>query len=88
VAGGYRLAPEARANLDDICAFIAEDTIDAALRLLEAFAHAFDQLVAMPGIGHTRETIGRMKGLSSRVTPTGTASLQIRRYTISPPQCR
>jgi hypothetical protein len=29
-------------------------------------------------------TIGRMKGLSSRVTPTGTASLQIRPYTIPP----
>jgi plasmid stabilization system protein ParE len=57
VAGGYRLTPEARANLDDICAFIAEDNIDAALRLLEAFEHAFDQLVAMPGIGHMREDL-------------------------------
>ena len=57
MAGGHRLTPEARANLDDICAFVAEDSIDAALRLVDAFEHAFDQLAAMPGVGHTREEL-------------------------------
>jgi plasmid stabilization system protein ParE len=57
VSGGYRLTPEARANLDDICAFMAKDSLDAALRVLDAFERAFEQLVAMPGIGHAREDL-------------------------------
>lgn len=57
MAGGYRLTPEARTNLDDISAFVAEDSVDAALRLLDAFERAFDQLAAMPGLGHTREDL-------------------------------
>lgn len=56
-SGGYRLTPEARANLDDICAFIAQDSIDAARRVLDAFERTFEQLVAMPGIGHRREDL-------------------------------
>ena len=54
---GYQLTPEARANLDEICAFIAEDSVDAALRVLDAFEHTFDQLAATPGIGHRREDL-------------------------------
>jgi plasmid stabilization system protein ParE len=57
VAGGYRLTSEARANLDEICAFVAEDSSDGALRVLDAFERAFGQLVAMPGIGHAREDL-------------------------------
>jgi hypothetical protein len=37
VAGSYRLTPEARANLDDICAFIAEDNSMRPCASLEAF---------------------------------------------------
>jgi plasmid stabilization system protein ParE len=37
VSRGYQLTPEARANLDEICAFIADDNVDAALRVLDAF---------------------------------------------------
>ena len=48
---GYRLTPEARAHLDEICAFIAEDNVDAALRVLDPFKHAFGQLAARPEIG-------------------------------------
>jgi hypothetical protein len=33
VSRGYRLTPEAQANVDDICAFIAEDSVDAAIRV-------------------------------------------------------
>ena len=50
---GYRLTPEAEAHLDEICAFIAEDNVDAALRVLDAFEHAFDQLASTPEMGHT-----------------------------------
>lgn len=54
---GYRLTPEAQTHLDEICAFIAEDNVDAALRVLDAFEHAFDQLTAAPEIGHSREDL-------------------------------
>lgn len=57
MGGGYRLTPEARANLDDICAFIADDSTDAALRVLDALERAFEQLVAMPGSGHMRKDL-------------------------------
>ena len=54
---GYQLTPEARANVDEICAFIAEDSVDAARRVLDALEHAFDQLAGTPGIGHRREDL-------------------------------
>lgn len=54
---GYRLTPEARANVDEICAFIAQDSVDAALRVLEALEDAFDQLAATPETGHRREDL-------------------------------
>src|SRR3990172_1090346 len=50
VSGGYYLSPEARANLDEICAFVADDSVDAALRVLDALEDAFEQLAAMPEI--------------------------------------
>ena len=53
----YRLTPTAQANVDDICAFIANDSVDAALKVLDALEHAFDELAAMPGIGHTRDDL-------------------------------
>jgi plasmid stabilization system protein ParE len=57
VGRGYRLTSEARANLDDITLFIAEDSVDAALRVLDAFERAFDRLAAMPEIGHKRDDL-------------------------------
>ncbi len=53
----YRLTPEAQANVDKICAFIAEDSIDAALHVLNAFEDAFSLLAATPEIGHKREDL-------------------------------
>lgn len=61
---GYRLTPEAGANLDEICAFVAEDSVDAALRVLGALERAFEQLVAMPDIGHTREDLTARRGMT------------------------
>ena len=54
---GYRLTPEAQANIDEICAFIAQDSVDAALRVLDALEDAFSQLASTPGIGHRREDL-------------------------------
>ena len=54
---GYRLTPEADANLAEICAFISEDSLDAALRVLGALERTFNQLVATPEMGHSREDL-------------------------------
>ena len=54
---GYRLTPEAQSNVDDICAFVAEDSVDAAIRVLDALEHAFELLGANPEIGHKREDL-------------------------------
>jgi antitoxin ParD1/3/4/toxin ParE1/3/4 len=57
VSPGFRLTPEAQANVDEICAFIAQDSVDAALRVLDALEDAFHQLASTPGIGHRREDL-------------------------------
>ena len=54
---GYRLTPEAQANVDKIGAFIANDNIEAALRVLDAFDEAFTLLAARPEVGHKREDL-------------------------------
>lgn len=40
----YRLTPTAQENVDAICAFIAQDSVDAALRVWDSLEHAFEQL--------------------------------------------
>jgi plasmid stabilization system protein ParE len=52
-----RLTPEAQANVDEIGAFIADDSVDAALRVLDALEDAFSLLAATPEIGHKREDL-------------------------------
>ena len=54
---GYRLTPEARANIDEIGAFVANDSVDAAIRVLDALEDAFNLIAATPGIGHKREDL-------------------------------
>ena len=51
----YRLTREAQANIDEIAEFIAEDNVDAALRVLDALEHAFTLIAANPEIGHNRD---------------------------------
>ena len=53
----YRLTPEARTNLEEIGDFVAEESIDAALRVLDALEQAFQQLADMPEMGHKREDL-------------------------------
>jgi toxin ParE1/3/4 len=57
VSRPYRLSPEARRQIDEIGAFVAEDSVDAALKIYEAFEDAFQLLAGNPGIGHTREDL-------------------------------
>ena len=53
----YRLTPIAQDNIEAICAFIADDSADAALRVLSWLEQAFEQLAETPEIGHTREDL-------------------------------
>ncbi len=57
MSGQYRLSPEAAQQVDAIGAFIAKDSIDAALNVYDALEHAFQLLADNPGIGHTREDL-------------------------------
>ena len=53
----YGLTPEAQSNVDEIADFIAEESVDAAIRVLDALEDAFQQLAEMPEMGHTREDL-------------------------------
>lgn len=53
----YQLTPEARSQVDEIADFVAEESVDAALRVLDALEEAFRRLAEMPEIGHLREDL-------------------------------
>jgi plasmid stabilization system protein ParE len=57
VSRQYRLSPEALQQIDEIGAFLADDSIDAALKIYDALEDAFQLIVENPGIGHTREDL-------------------------------
>jgi toxin ParE1/3/4 len=48
------IRPAADRDLDDHYDYLAGDSLDAAMRLLEAARAAFDELLQMPGIGRPR----------------------------------
>ena len=50
----YQLTPSAQRDVDQITDFIAEDSVEAALRVHDALEEAFRHLAEMPGMGHTR----------------------------------
>lgn len=50
----YQLTASTQRDVDQIIDFIAEDNVDAALRVLDALEEAFRQLAERPGMGHTR----------------------------------
>jgi plasmid stabilization system protein ParE len=54
VSKRYQLTEAAQRNVDEIGAFIAEDSIEAALKVYGALEEAFERLAENPGIGHTR----------------------------------
>lgn len=51
---GYVLTAEATANINDIASFVAQDGIEAALRVLDAGEHALEMIGDVPGVGHSR----------------------------------
>ena len=53
----YQLTREARSQVDEIADFVAEESVDAALRVLDALEDAFRRLAEMPEIGHFREDL-------------------------------
>ena len=58
------IAPEAELDLDGLAAFIAEDSLETAVRLYEAAESVFQHLLSMPEIGATRDLgLNRLDGL-------------------------
>ncbi len=51
---GYQLTLGAQRQIDEIGGFIAEDSIDAALRVYDGLEEAFELLAENPGMGHSR----------------------------------
>ena len=51
---GYRFDPEAEADLDAIWEFIAEDSLEAADRMIDAIEATIEALVPFPHQGHRR----------------------------------
>ena len=54
MSSGYGLHPEAYADLDDIRGFIAQDSPDAADRVMSEIFDAIRGLVSFPHQGHRR----------------------------------
>lgn len=54
---GYVLGRDAEQDLNDIWNYIAEDSVDAADRLIAALFDAFEALARNPSMGHKREDI-------------------------------
>ena len=46
----YRLAPEARDQVDAIGAFIAQESVDAALKVYDALEEAFERSLSIPAL--------------------------------------
>jgi toxin ParE1/3/4 len=50
-------SPEARADVDDIAWYIAQDNLDAALRFLDTIDDKLKLLASFPGAGTAREEL-------------------------------
>ena len=54
---GYLLVPEARTDLLEILNYIAEDSVESALRVHSRFIDIFELLAENPDAGHYREDL-------------------------------
>ncbi len=54
---GYVLGREAEQDLNETWDYIAEDSVDAANRLIARLFDAFEALARNPGMGHKREDL-------------------------------
>jgi toxin ParE1/3/4 len=57
VSPRYRLTPNAQENVDAICAFVAADSVAAALRVWDSLEQAFELLAETPEVGHRRDDL-------------------------------
>jgi len=57
---GYALGADADHDLDDIWEYIAEDSGDAADRLMTKLFGAFEELARTPGMGHKRADLTQL----------------------------
>lgn len=53
----FLITPEARQDLVDIWDYLANESLDAASRVMDRLEQAFDRLAEMPGMGHFREDL-------------------------------
>ena len=53
----YQLTSRAQSDVEQITDFIAEDSVQAALRVHDALEGAFRHLAENPAMGHTREDL-------------------------------
>lgn len=53
----YRLTARAEADVEAIVDFIADDSVDAAVKVVRALEDAFGLLASRPGIGHVRQDL-------------------------------
>lgn len=53
----YQISPQADQDIQDLCDYIAQDNIDAALRLDARIHAAIQNLSRFPGIGHARTDV-------------------------------
>jgi plasmid stabilization system protein ParE len=53
----YTLTPEAEVDLTNIVSYVAQDSIQAAAKVLDDIEAAFMLLSENPGIGHVREDL-------------------------------
>jgi len=60
---GYRLTEPAQADLLALADFIANESVDAAERVVEDLDKAMRGLAEMPGKGHVREDLTREPGV-------------------------
>jgi antitoxin ParD1/3/4/toxin ParE1/3/4 len=54
---GYVLGRDACQDLDDLWDYVAEESVEAADRLIARLFKAFEALARNPGMGHTREDL-------------------------------
>ena len=54
---GYYLVPQARTDLREILHYIAEDSVDAADKVLDRFLEIFELLGENPDMGHFRDDL-------------------------------
>ena len=60
---GYRVSEAARADLEEIWLFIAQDNPEAADRFTRALVSRFPKLASMPHLGREREELAaRLRG--------------------------